>query len=70
MNADCRQVNIIPKVPQPQKNCKILFIGGFIRLGLVYNILTVGQNRNMGKCQISKMTAFGLQVIFHLCVKH
>ena len=29
-----------------------------MRLGLLYNILKVGQNWSMGKCQISKMTLF------------
>ena len=36
----------------------------YVRLGLVDNILKVGQNWSMGRCPISKMIFVDLQVIF------
>ena len=43
----------------PKNIAKFCFFWWFyVRLGLLYNILKVGQNWSMGKCQISKMTLF------------
>ena len=62
-----RRVNILICIKKLQN---FVFWWFYVRFGLVYNILKVAQNQNMGKCQILKMTFFGLHVIFHLCVKH
>ena len=58
------------KVPQPQKNYILFFLWFFIRLGLLYIILKVGQHCSIGKFQISKLNIFDLQVIFHYVLKH
>ena len=57
--------------PTDTKNCNILFFLWFyVRLGLLYIILKVGQDCSMGKFQISMLNIFDLQVIFHYVSKH
>ena len=61
-----RQVNITPKYPYHKKLQHFVLWWFYVRLGLVDNILEVGQNGSMGRCPISKMIFVDLQVIF-LC---
>jgi len=42
-----------------KKLLNFVFWWFYVKLGLVYNILKVGQNWGMGKCPISKMTFVG-----------
>jgi len=63
-----RQVNITPKYPYHKKlqNFVYLFVlwWVYVILGLVDNILKVGNNWSMGRCPISKMIFVDLHVIF------
>jgi len=51
----CRQVNITPKYPYHKKLQHFVLWWFYVRLGLVDNILRVGQNWSMERCPISKM---------------
>ena len=42
----------MPNYPYPKKLQNFVFWWFYVRLGLVYNILKIGQNRSMGKCLI------------------
>ena len=63
------QVNITPKYPNHKKNCN-MFLWFYVRLGLLYIILQVGQDCSIGKFQISKLNIFDSQAIFHYVLKH
>ena len=51
-----RLVNMTSKYPVPQNIGKFCFMVVYVRLGLVDNILKVGQNWSIGRCPISRMT--------------
>ena len=60
-SAENRQVNIL--IDHKKLQNFVFFWWFYVRLGLVYNILKVGQNWDMGKCLISKMTFVGFPYI-------
>ena len=59
-----RQVKITPKYPYHKKLQHFVLWWFYVRLGLVDNILKVGQKWSMGRYPISKMIFVDLQVIF------
>ena len=62
-------VNITPKYANHKKS-QHFFLWFYVRLGLLYIILKIGQDCSMGKFQISKVNIFDLQVIFRYILKH